>query len=175
MTGAAITRRLATAVVAGFLCCVALGGCGGGDPISHGATLGGRWTSPDYTCPVGVRHTEIVDIDERGSQLTATKVVGDLCVPAGHVSFTGEVSGRSGLVAFWAAQLGGVPTLGPQTQQLHVISEGRFTVQFAGVGTMTFTQAATAHHGGTFPWWLWVLLIVVVIAVTVLGYRRVRR
>jgi hypothetical protein len=155
------------AVAVSVVCCIVLSGCAGS---THGVNLGGRWTSSDYTCPVGVRHLETVEIEQRGSQLTATKVIGDQCIPGGHVTFTGELSGDSGLVAFWAAQAGGVPMLGPRTQPLRVTGRNQFTAQFAGVGAMTFTRVPAIDRTE----WGWILALAfdLLIVVAVLAYRR---
>jgi len=59
--------------------------------------LTGRWIGMGYQCPIGTYHNETVDINHDGSQISAIKVTGDPCVPAGSETFTGsfdEATGR---------------------------------------------------------------------------------
>jgi hypothetical protein len=153
-----------------------LAGCGSSAAPSASTGLSGRWASDGYTCPAGTAHHETVEIVQTGSHLVATKVIGDDCVHGGHVSFLGTIKGKVGTVGFWAAQKGGAPTLGAQTQPLQVEGANRFSVTFPGVGLMQFTRASTtsAKSGGSI-WWLWVVLVVVVIMGVAAFVRRRRR
>ena len=54
-------------------------------------TLTGEWASSNYECPVGLTHDETITIDQRGLSFTATKITGDECVTAGHVTFYGAL------------------------------------------------------------------------------------
>src|SRR5450631_1790311 len=47
--------------------------------------------SGTYQCPMGVPHPETIRISQRGRTLTAVKVTGDPCVPAGMVTWEGTL------------------------------------------------------------------------------------
>jgi hypothetical protein len=152
-----------------------LGSCGSTASPSA-SNLSGRWASDGYTCPVNVPHHETVAIVQSGSHVVATKIVGDDCVHGGHVSFLGTIIGKAGKVGFWAAQKGGVPTLGAQVQPLQVESANRFSVTFPGVGVMKFTRLSAADDSaGGSTWWLWVVLVLVLIAAAVTQAHRRRK
>lgn len=62
----------------------------------HGASgaaikLDGTWRAT-YQCPLGVSHDELVRIAQHGRSISATKITGDECVPAGTVSWQGALS-----------------------------------------------------------------------------------
>ena len=111
---------------------------------------------------------------ETGSHIVATKTAGDDCVHTGHVSFLGTMSGKTGVVGFWTASEGGTPGLGQQTQPLQVENANRFTVEFPGVGLMTFDRASGSSGGST--WWIWILVVLLLIVTggAVVWYRQRR-
>jgi hypothetical protein len=47
--------------------------------------------SGTYQCPMGVPHAETIRISQRGRTLTAVKLTGDPCVPAGMVTWEGTL------------------------------------------------------------------------------------
>ena len=53
--------------------------------------LDGTWRAT-YQCPLGVSHDELVRIAQHGRSISATKITGDDCVPAGTVSWQGALS-----------------------------------------------------------------------------------
>lgn len=53
--------------------------------------LDGTWRAT-YQCPMGVSHDELVRIAQHGRSISATKITGDDCVPAGTVSWQGALS-----------------------------------------------------------------------------------
>jgi hypothetical protein len=53
--------------------------------------LDGTWRAT-YQCPLGVSHDELVRIAQHGRSISATKLTGDDCVPAGTVSWQGALS-----------------------------------------------------------------------------------
>jgi len=70
------------------------------EPKSATVNLSGTWESPDYQCPFGTYHLEIIRIQHTNGQITAIKVTGDPCVPAENVTFQGIVSKDQNSVAF---------------------------------------------------------------------------
>jgi hypothetical protein len=159
---------------------IALGGgllqsCGSSDPPSALTNLSGRWTSNSYTCPPEAPHRETVKIVQKGPRLVATKIVGDDCVHGGHVSFLGTIDGKAGKVGFWAAPNGGTPSLGQQVQPLQIEGANRFSVTFPGVGLMRFTRVPKGNARRGSDLWLWVVIVLLVIAGTAFLSRRVRR
>jgi hypothetical protein len=148
-----------------------LAGCGSS---ATSTDLSGQWTSNQYTCPSGIPHHETVSIVETGSHIVATKTAGDDCVHTGHVSFLGTMSGKTGVVGFWTASEGGTPGLGQPTQPLQVENANRFTVEFPGVGLMTFDRASGSSGSST--WWIWILVVLLLIVTggAVVWYRQRR-
>ncbi len=70
-------------------------------PISNptaaaGFNLTGLWTSNQYQCPAGQFNTETVKVEQQGQNISALKITGDYCVPAGNMAFEGSLSGNSG-------------------------------------------------------------------------------
>jgi len=65
----------------------------GGQRGASGAAikLDGTWHAT-YQCPLGVSHDELVRIAQHGRSISATKITGDECVPAGTVSWQGALS-----------------------------------------------------------------------------------
>ena len=65
----------------------------GGQRGAAGAAikLDGTWHAT-YQCPLGVSHDELVRIAQHGRSISATKLTGDDCVPAGTVSWQGALS-----------------------------------------------------------------------------------
>ena len=61
------------------------------DTKSDALDLSGEWSSSEYQCPVGVDHDELIRITQRGTAIEARKIVGDNCVPTGHVTFAGAL------------------------------------------------------------------------------------
>ncbi|HYA42116.1 MAG TPA: hypothetical protein VEF34_12480 [Syntrophobacteraceae bacterium] len=57
--------------------------------------LTGQWISNDYECYDSngnlIYITEKIDIEQTGTSFVATKITGDNCVPAGHVTFYGTL------------------------------------------------------------------------------------
>ena len=134
--------------------------------------LTGTYAAKGYFCPTGVPHDETVKVVQTGSHVIATKLVGDDCVKAGHVTFEGDLTGRHGQVRFWASVPDVEPSLGSQPLPLSVVDDDHFTTQW-GSTTMMFTK--TSSGGETWIWLALVLLIVAVGAVLVVVLRRRRR
>ncbi len=93
-----------------------------------GANLSGEWESNDYECPAGVKHTERLRIAQDGTHISAVKTLGDDCVPTGHESFSGNVTGKVGSVRLWTATPGGQPTLGSADLELTIQDANTFTL-----------------------------------------------
>ncbi len=51
----------------------------------------GNWIGEGYTCPTGQNWTQEIEIDVTGNTVVARKLDGDPCVPAGNVTFRGNV------------------------------------------------------------------------------------
>ena len=74
-------------------------------------SVGGVWKSSSYQCPAGVHHTEEIRVVQHGTSVVATKITGDQCVPAGHITFEGTLHGNSGAVSIYVSSPGASPTL----------------------------------------------------------------
>lgn len=90
-----------------------------------GGNLSGEWESSDYECPAGIKHTERLQITQIETHISATKTLGDDCVPTGHESFSGTVGLTSGGVRLWVGTPGGQPSLGPNAN-LKVLDANTF-------------------------------------------------
>jgi hypothetical protein len=106
--------------------------------------LTGQWQSSDYECPAGVKHTERLQITQTGTQISAVKTLGDDCVPTGHESFNGTVTGNSGKVRVWGAQPGSQPTLG-SSEDLVILDANTFKVSSAWAPTLHVTRVTTQN------------------------------
>lgn len=76
-------------------------------------------------------------ISQKGSAVSATKIVGDKCVGDGRPTFSGTMNGRAGTVAFWTAVVGAKPAENLPDQKLTIDDARTFTVMFHGT-PMTF-------------------------------------
>ncbi|TXI29125.1 MAG: hypothetical protein E6Q60_05635 [Nitrosomonas oligotropha] len=58
-------------------------------PVSYvnAVDISGIWTSDDYQCPAGVKHTEKIKIEKHDSVFTAIKLQGDDCINTGYLTF----------------------------------------------------------------------------------------
>ena len=72
---------------------------------NNSRNLSGTWTGVGYQCPWGTFHNEIIDIQQRGNQLVATKITGDECVTAGNITFKATYNQNP----FSATFAGGLP------------------------------------------------------------------
>ena len=64
-------------------------------PAAPGS-LAGTWMATGYTCPGSkLPPEEQIKITQYGTTVTATKVVGDDCVPSGAMTWQGTVTGYS--------------------------------------------------------------------------------
>lgn len=63
---------------------------GWGDGGNARLDLSGQWVSNDFTCGTA-RLREFVNIEQHERDVTGVKVTGDDCVPAGYVSFEGQL------------------------------------------------------------------------------------
>jgi uncharacterized protein YgiM (DUF1202 family) len=106
--------------------------------------LSGPWVSSDYQCPGGTKHNEQLLITQNGSQISAVKTAGDDCVPTGHESFTGTVTGNSGMMRFWTGAPGVQPFLGAANEKL-VIQDANTFVRSGPAGNYTVTRATTSN------------------------------
>jgi hypothetical protein len=88
--------------------------------------LSGPWVSSDYQCPGGTKHNEQLLITQNGSLISAVKTAGDDCVPTGHESFTGTVTGNSGMMRFWTGAPGVQPFLGAANEELVIQDANTF-------------------------------------------------
>ncbi|MEZ4942154.1 MAG: papain-like cysteine protease family protein [Saprospiraceae bacterium] len=70
--------------------------------------LSGTWIGTGYQCPIGDYHRETVQITHEGNSITAVKITGDPCVPAGNVTFSGtfDPEDKTGVI-IWTT---GLPT-----------------------------------------------------------------
>jgi hypothetical protein len=109
--------------------------------------LTGMWQSSDYDCPAGVKHTERLQITQNGTQISAVKTLGDNCVPTGHESFHGTVTGNSGKVQYWGGQPGSQPTLSSTQDNLVIVDANTFTVSGAAIveSILRYTRVTTAN------------------------------
>ena len=109
--------------------------------------LSGLWQSSDYECPAGVKHTERVQITQDGTHISAVKTLGDDCVPTGHESFTGTVTGNSGKVQYWGAQPGSQPTLSSSQDNLVILDANTFTASGTAIveTILRYTRVTTAN------------------------------
>lgn len=106
--------------------------------------LSGAWTSSDYECPGGTKHTEQLQITQNGSQISAVKTAGDDCVPTGHESFRGTITGNSVKVAFWLGAPGYQPILSPANEDLVIQDANTFVMSGPG-GNYQVTRIATSN------------------------------
>jgi hypothetical protein len=106
--------------------------------------LSGPWVSSDYECPGGTKHTERLLITQNGTQISAVKTAGDDCVPTGHESFRGTVTGNSGKVQFWTGLPGIQPILGADNESL-VIQDANTFVMSGPAGNYKLTRATTPN------------------------------
>jgi hypothetical protein len=105
--------------------------------------LSGSWTSSDYECPGGTKHTEQLLITQNGAQISAVKTAGDDCVPTGHESFHGTVTGNSGKVAFWLGAPGYQPILTAANEDL-TIQDANTVLMSGPGGNYKLTRIATS-------------------------------
>jgi len=71
----------------------------GGDDGPSTPQLAGRW-SFEQECGDSPVH-QVLDIVQRGKHLVATKIVGNTCVPTGHVSFEGDLTGATSTITIY--------------------------------------------------------------------------
>jgi hypothetical protein len=102
------------------------------------------WVSSDYQCPGGTKHNEQLLITQNGSLISAVKTAGDDCVPTGHESFTGTVTGNSGMMRFWTGAPGVQPFLGAANEEL-VIQDANTFFLSGPAGNYTVTRATTSN------------------------------
>jgi hypothetical protein len=106
--------------------------------------LSGPWVSSDYQCPGGTKHTEQLLISQTGSQISAVKTAGDDCVPTGHESFTGTLTGNPAMMRFWTGAPGFQPVLGAPDEKL-VIQDANTFLLSGPAGNYTVTRATAPH------------------------------
>ncbi len=106
--------------------------------------LSGPWQSSDYECPAGTKHTERLQITQDGTHISAVKTLGDDCVPTGHESFNGTVTGNSGKLRFWTGAPGYQPILGADDEDL-VIRDANTFVMSGPAGNYKLTRATTPN------------------------------
>lgn len=78
------------------ICIFLFGSCQPPEENPQPNNLSGRWVGMGYQCPFGTFHNEIVEIVQNGTQISATKVTGDPCVPAGSETFKGSFDDEKG-------------------------------------------------------------------------------
>jgi hypothetical protein len=146
---------------------VALASCGSSNDVD----LNGTWAAKGYYCPAGVPHDETIQVVQTGSHVVGTKTVGDDCVKAGHVSFEGDLTGRTGQVKFWTSTPNVPPAIQAQPLTLQIADDDHFGVTFGSI-PMTFTR--TASPASPALWWLLalVLLLAGLAVLVVVGRRR---
>ncbi|MFH1020478.1 MAG: Cyclin D1-binding domain-containing protein [Pseudomonadota bacterium] len=82
-------------------------------------------------CPMGTPISEVVSISIQGSSLTAIKITGDACVPAGQVTFSGTYSaGTSAMTCI----TGGSSGLGTTPCGLTVVDSNNFSINYPEFG-----------------------------------------
>ena len=118
--------------------------CAAADPAGPGVNLSGLWQSSDYECPAGIKHTERLQITQDGTHISAVKTLGDDCVPTGHESFNGTVTGNSGKVRSWLGSPGYQPILSPSEEDLAIRDANTFTVSGPG-NNLTVTRVTTPN------------------------------
>lgn len=131
------------------VCAAAVGlvlvGCGSDGATTQSASatqdsadLSGEWESSDYECARKKDITERVRITQDGNRISAVKITGDDCVKAGHETFTGTITGTTGIVGFWLGQPGGQPVQSPPDTKLTV--KDADTLVLSGPADYTFTR-----------------------------------
>jgi hypothetical protein len=90
--------------------------------LSGTVNIHGIWRTSNYQCPAGVHHTEEIRIVQHGESVVATKITGDDCVRAGHVTFAGTLHGTSGEVSIYTSYPGVTPTLQRNCTVLKIVS-----------------------------------------------------
>lgn len=118
--------------------------CAAADPASPGVNLSGLWQSSDYECPAGIKHTEGLQITQDGTHISAVKTLGDDCVPTGHESFNGTVTGNSGKVRSWLGAPGDQPILSASDEDLVILDANTFTVSGPG-NNLKVTRVTTPN------------------------------
>lgn len=118
--------------------------CAAADPASPGVNLSGSWQTSDYECPTGVKHTERLQITQDGTHISAVKTLGDNCIPTGHESFSGTVTGNSGKVQSWLGAPGYQPVLSSSDEDLVILDANTFKVSGTG-NNLTATRVTNSN------------------------------
>jgi hypothetical protein len=66
------------------------------------------------------------------ARIAGVKTLGDACVPTGHESFNGTVTGNSGKVRSWLGTPGSQPVLSSSDEDLKMLDANTFTVSGQG-------------------------------------------
>jgi hypothetical protein len=94
--------------------------------------------------PSGHKHTEELKITQTGTHISAVTTLGDDCVPTGHESFNGTVTGNSGKVRSWLGTPGSQPILSYSDEDLKILDANRFTVSGTG-NNLKVTRVTTPN------------------------------
>jgi len=102
--------------------------------------LTGTWESADYECR-GTKRTERVEISHVEQHLTAVKITGDDCVPAGFGTFTGRLPAGSSVGAImWTTGTPRAPASAQAAGFLMVVDQDTFRAGSEHMSDMTFTR-----------------------------------
>lgn len=112
------------------------------DPGSDGIDLNGNWTAKGYTCPGGTSiPTETVGIVQSQGKITATKVTGDPCVPAGKVTFTGIYDESKKIYNLtWTTGSSSAPASSTASGTMTVVDKNHLESTFSGNPSVSFTR-----------------------------------
>ena len=103
--------------------------------------LTGTWRSNDYECPWGVKHSELVRLVHEGGQITATKITGDDCVPAGFETFHGRLPTGAHVAAIqWTVGTPRAPASGGRPGYLKILGNDESRAGDEGGMELTFRR-----------------------------------
>jgi hypothetical protein len=116
--------------------------------------LDGLWTG-SYQCPMGVGHAETVRVSQNGPTLTAVKMTGDRCVPAGMVTWEGTLPREAVTSRDLPFTLSVRVTVGngrtTSTTMGTLIVDSSSHMRLGGGGGVDFTRGASPSAGGSPP------------------------
>ena len=100
--------------------------------------LSGTWMGNNYQC--NGTYNEEVRIEQSGTSITATKITGDPCVPAGNVTFTGTKSGTDTYAVTCTVGTPSNPASSTNTGTLTVVDDNTLKVTGSGMNVTYIRQ-----------------------------------